>query len=810
MRQEFWFALRRLRRRPAHSALVITTLGIGLGAALAVFSLVDAILLRPLPFPDANRLVAVAQVAPTTTLGDLSISGITYLRIAQARALESVAAYTTRDANLVQSNRTQRLIVAQVTGSFFTVLGVAPERGRAFTPEEDLPNGPRALVISDALWRSAFSADSAVIGKVADLEGESFTIVGVAPRSMGFPSRAVHAWEPLRLPPTILDPNQNRHSLIARLRPGVSTATAHSEVTDIIQAVGREFPGPHPGSALDPSGYQASIRPLGAFVAGDSRPVVLLLSGGVLMLLLLTCANVANLQLASVITRGEEFAARAAMGATRSRIVFGALIEGVLLSGAGAIVGLVIAMLGAGLLLRLLPPSVVLHGSAISGPVVLVAALAVIVIGTIVGALPVAVVAGRDPALALRDRASGATPRVAGRVRRVLAAAQVAMAVLLLQDAGLLIASAREVQRVQLGFRPDSTMSLRVNLPAPTMRDRGAREALLRRLISDVSALPSVASVGLVNALPLERGRRDIGMAVEGRPFKADGTDPLADYRVTSAGYFEAMGIRVRKGRVYTDDDASATNTPIVISAALERRLFPNGDDPIGQRLKFGPVSPWMPIIGVVEDAKNRSLTEESRPELYTPGLGTFSNMAFRSELTIVARARGDASSLAAPIVRIVEEAAPDVATFNVASLADIIRDARSRMTTATQLMFSYALAALLLAVAGTYALLSYFVNQRRHEIAVRVALGADTREVVRLVAREWGVVVGVGAIAGLLAAVLSARLLAGLLYGVGTLNPVVAGLVLVSAGVAALAAGIVPARRAANVDPVVALRSGG
>lgn len=333
---------------------------------------------------------------------------------------------------------------------------------------------------------------------------------------------------------------------------------------------------------------------------------------------------------------------------------------------------------------------------------------------------------------------------------------------------------------------------------------------MLRRIIQDVSALPGVQSAGLVNALPLEIGRRDQAMAVEGRPFKADGSDPLADYRVVSHGYFAALGIPVLKGRLFTDDDATSTLTPLVISQGLEKLLFPDGADPLGSRLRFGPASPWMPIIGVVGDAKNRSVTEPSRPEFYTPGLGSWSMLAFRTELTIVARTRGNAMALAAPIRRVVREAAADISTYNLATLDDVISVARARITTATQLMSAYAVLALLLAVAGTYALLAYLVSQRRYELAIRLALGASTRDVVRLVGGECARLVGFGIATGLAGAVITSRLLSGLLYGVGTLDPVVTLGVLVVAAAAGIAAALIPARRAARVDPGLVLRPGG
>lgn len=810
MRHDLWFALRRIRRRPIHTALIILTLGLGIGASLAVFTVVDAVLLRPLPFPAPERLLSVTQSIPVHGFPELSFPGITLRRIRErATTLEDVAGFSTRDVNLVRPDAADRLISATVTPGFLGVLGAAPVLGRDFTAEEDLPGGPRAVLISDGLWRTTFGANPDIVGAVANLEGELFTIVGVMPSWFAVPSREVAMWEPMRLSPAVVDPGQNRLTIIARLREGATITAARSELTAITREVGREFPGPHPGSALDPAGYRANVRLLADRVVGDTRPVILLLFGGVLLLLLLTCANVANLQLANVILRGNEIAVRAALGATAPRLVSGALIEGLLLAAGGAVLGAFIAIGGAALLVQVLPPSVAMSGVVPGVRSLVMTAMAVLLIGAVVGAVPVAVVAGRDPATRLQDRAAAASPRTAGQLRRVLAVTQVAMAVLLVHGAGLLIASAREVQRVSLGFRADSTISLRVNLPEPMLRDRTRREVVLRRIVQEVGALPGVKVAGLVNALPLELGRRDQAMAVEGRPFLADGSDPLADYRVVSHGYFAAMGIPLLKGRLFTDDDATSTYTPLVISRRLEQLLFPDGADPLGRRLRFGPASPWMPIIGVVDDAKNRSLTEPPRPEFYTPGLGSYSFLAFRSELTIVARTAGDAMALATLIQRTVREAAPDVATYNVATLEDVVRAARARVTTATQLMSGYAALALMLAVAGTYALLAYLVSQRRHELAVRLALGATAWDVVRLVAAECARLVGIGVIVGLLGAAVTSRLLSGLLHGVGALDPLVTFGVVALAAAIGVAAAVLPARRAARVDPGQVLRPG-
>jgi predicted permease len=809
VRHDLWFALRRIRLRPLHSAVVALTLGLGIGAALAVFAIVDAVLVRPLPYADPGRLVRVAQTIPVPGLPELSFSDVGYRRLAaDGSTLESVAAYDTRDANLIGRGSPRRLTTARVTASLFGVLAVRPAMGRGFTAEEDVPNGARVVVLSDWLWRSAFGASPAVVGTVANLDGEPFTIIGVLAASTTFPSRAIGAWEPVRIDPAAVNPFNRSYDVVGRMRPGVTLDQVRRDLTASVRAVGREFPGPHAGSALDEAGFQARVRWLGDDVVGDARPVVVLLLAGVTMLLLLTCANVANLQLASAIARGEELAVRAALGATRGRLVRGALIEGVALAGAGAAIGLVVAAVGARLLATLMPPGIALDGTLIGARALAATVLTVLVVGAVVGALPVALSARRSSALALRDRAGG-SPATSSRLRRVLASAQVALAVLLLHGSGLLIASARAVQDIRLGFRPDSTMSLRINLPAEKLRDRTTRETLLRGILAEVERIPGVTAAALANALPLTPGRRDLAMALEGRPFRADGTDPLADYRVVSAGYFEAMGIELRRGRTFTDDDANARYTPLVISEGLAREIWGDDTDPVGHRLRFGPNAPWMPIIGVVADARNRSLTESPRPELYVPALGTYANLALRSEITVIVRAATNATSLVAPMRRAIASMDPELPTFEVASMRDVVHDSRARMTTTTRLMSAYAVAALLLAVAGTYAVLAYLVTQRGRELAVRMALGATPREIVALVARESAVLVGAGVAIGLVGATALARLLAGLLYGVGALDP---GVVLAVVGVTALAgigAALLPARRAALVDPCAALRSG-
>lgn len=811
MRHDLWFALRRIRLRAAHSLVVALTLGLGLGAALAVFAVVDAVLVRPLPYNGASKLVRITRKIPVASFPEIPFSDVGYRRLASdTRTLTSVAAYDTRDANLIDRGSPQRLTIARVSASMFDVLRVRPRIGRAFTPQEDAPNGSRVIVLSDRLWRSAFGADPAVLGQRTIIDGEPFTIIGVLDPSTTFPFRTISGWEPLRVDPAAVNPYNAPYYVIGRMRATVSLAQVERDLTESVRAVGKQFPGPHAGSSLDFSGFQARVHSLGDDVVGDARPVVVLLLAGVTMLLLLTCANVANLQLAATIARGEELAVRAALGATRGRLIRGALFEGTILAAAGAAVGLAASTIGVRWLAVLMPEGIALDQGTLGARTLGATVLAVLVIGAIVGALPVALSARRDSALALRDRASGGSTAASARVRRLLAAGQVALAVLLLHGSGLLIASARAVQDVRLGFQPDSTMSLRINLPDEKLRDRTTREAMLRQILAKAERIPGVTSAALVNALPLTPGRRDLAMALEGRPFKADGTDPIADYRVVTSRYFETMKIPVRRGRVFTDDDANPRYTPIIISEGLAHEIWGDDTDPVGHRLRFGPNAPWMPIVAVVGDAKNRSLTEVARPELYAPALGTYANLALQSEITLIVRSGSDARSLVAPMRRVVASVDPEVPTYEIASMRDVVRDSRARMLTATRLMSAYAIAALLLAIAGTYAVLSYLVSQRRRELAVRMALGASPKEIVGLVARESSVMIGVGVGAGLIGAVALARLLSGLLYGVGALDTGVVLAVIGVASVAGVAAALLPARRAAMVDPCVALRGDG
>ena len=809
MLHDVWFALRRIRTRAVHSIVVALTLGLGIGAALAVFAIVDAVLIRPLPYADAAQLVRVTRKLPIAGFPEIPFSDIGYRRLASdARTLAATAAYATRDANLIGRGQPRRLTIARVSASMFAVLRVAPSRGRAFTAEEDLPNGPRVVVLSDWLWRTAFGANRAVVGQLANIDGEPFTVIGVLDPSTTFPGREIGAWEPLRIDPAEVNPYNAPYSVVGRMQPDVTRAQVERDLTASVRAVGREFPGPHAGSALDFAGFQARVRLLADDVVGDSRPVVVLLLAGVSTLLLLTCANVANLQLAAAIARGEELAVRAAFGATLARLVRGALIEGTVLAGAGALAGLTIAAVGARWLATLMPSGVAVDGTVGNARTLLITIAVVLVVGAIVGALPVALIARRDPALSLRERARGAA--TSSRVRRALAVGQVALAVLLLYGSGLLIASARAVQDVRLGFRADSTMSLRINLPAEKLRDRTTRETMLRRILAEAEQIPGVSAAALANALPLTPGRRDLAMALEGRPFKADGTDPLADYRVVTSRYFDVMGIPVLRGRVFTDDDANARYTPLVISEGLAREIWGDDTDPVGHRLRFGPNAPWMPIIGVVGNAKNRGLTEPARPELYAPALGTYANLALASEITLIVRSASDPQSLIAPMRRVVSGVDPEVPTYAIASMRDVVRDSRKRMETATQLMTAYAIVALLLAIAGTYAVLSYLVTQRRRELAVRMALGASPREIVALIAGESSVMIGLGVIAGLLGAVGLSRLLAGLLYGVGSLDTRVVMAVVAVAAVAGVGAAMIPAQRAVRLDPSVALTRDG
>lgn len=801
--------LRRLGRRPIHALSIVGTLAIGLGGALAVIGIAGPTLFQPLPYLNPGRLIAVTSKLPVPTLPEMGFSDVGYRRtVTDNRTLAGAAAYTTWGMNLASGGNASRATVGRVSASFFDVLGVKPLIGRTMSMSEDMPGAGNVAVLSESMWRSAFAADPTALGKTILLDDEPYVVIGVMPASVALPSNRVHVWTPLALDPAAVNPFNRNLTVIARLRDGAGLEAARADLSSISRDVGKTYAGPHAGSKLDPSVIQAVVRPLRDTLIGDARPTMLLLLVGVLLVLALTCANVVNLQLASLLSRRTEMSIRAALGASRARLVAGAALEGVVLAGLGMAFGLVFSALSSGVLRTLTPRGLAPVATTV-GAVrqVGIAVVLVAVVAAIVGVVPTALATGRDLAGSLRDRAGASVGHISTRLRGWLAAGQVSLAVLLLYGAGLMLASVRAVQRVDLGFHTDSSVAFRLDLPQARYSTRQTIDPLVQTVLMSLRAIPGVSSAAAASALPLSAQRNETMMAVEGRPFKADGTDPNADLRIVSADYFRAMGIDVVRGRTFAETDARSGYTPVVISRALAKQLFPDGSDPIGHRVRLGPFADWLPIVAVVNDAKNRSVTEDARPEIYQPAVGNTALTRPQTVFSFVARGAGDAEATLRTIRAAVRQIDPTLPVFDAGPMANVVSATRTRQDVTARLIGAFAVVALLLAVAGTYAVLAFLVSDRRREIAIRMAMGANASNVIGMVMGQTGRVVGAGGVVGLAGAVLAARGLESFLFGVTTLSPsvlvTVVGVIVAAGSVAAL----VPARRACLVDATLALR---
>ena len=807
MLHDLWYAVRQLRARPWHTLTVIGIFAVGCGAALTVFRMADAILLRALPYRAADRLVRVSMHLPIAPNTELAFSDVGFRAMEKRnRSFEMTAGYRLAGVNLTRGNTPARVLSARVTGNFFDVLGLPAQRGRLFKPGEESQKGPLIIVLSDALWRKDFGADAGAIGTNVRVDGAPATIVGVADPRVTFPAANVDYYTLLDLDPVGTSPFNLGLELLARLRRGVTVDAALKDASRVIQEVSRENPGPHATAVSDFSGFRAIIRPIRDDIAGGVKPTLALLTAAVLFVLCLTCVNVATLELVRSSARRTEIAVRSALGAGRPRLIAGALAEGGLQAGIGGALGLALSALTVRVLESLAPAAFGGGiGTGMSAGVAIAAVVMILICTGASGVFPIAATLDADVQSALRNRAS--TTRRLVAVRRALLAAQIAFACVLVYGATLMIATVRKAQRVTLGFRPSGLVVFNLSLPRESYPRPADVATTYTTLVDKLRGIPGVTNVALASNVPLDADHNDAMVGVEGRPFRADGTDPNVDQRVISAGYFDAMGISVLAGRVFRNGDAYLDGTPVVISRSMALLLWPDGDDPLGHRVRTGPYAPWMTIVGVVSDAKNRSLTLPSRSELYLPFAAPRSPVGVSREMTFVVRAAGSLSSVQTAAQRAVLEANPDLPLYRLRRYEDVVAQSQIREVATMRTLAVFAAIALALAIAGSYAMLMFAVVQRTRELALRQALGATAHDLVLMVGREVGEVLIIGIGAGMAGALLASRVLSRFLFDVSALDPFVAATTLGVVAVAGLGAALLPARRASNVDPMLVLR---
>ncbi len=803
-------AFRTLSRRPGFCAVVVLTLALGIGANSAIFTVVNAVLLKPLPYRAPEQLAMIWS--RWNNFDKTWLSEAEYLDYQKMDLVfRDVAAFGENgDVALTGGPGPESVDAMQMTANLLDVLGTAPARGRAFTAEEDVPNGPPVVMLGYALWQRRFGGDTAIVGRMIEADGRPAQVVGIMPRGFRFPlefQRTAPAQLIQPLGPNRSAPQRGSHGLFAvgRLRPGVTAPIVTGELRALTTRWTDE--GLYPRTMQ----FTAFAVPMVEEVTGKVKRALLALAGAVGLLLVLTCANVANLILTRADSRRREVAVRAALGAGRRQLFRLALTESVLLSALGGAAGLALAWAGVRVLDARAPTTIPrLAELSVDWSVLGVTFVLAVATGILFGLVPAAHVARLDLSDALRDGSRGQSGGLERRrARSLLVITEMALAVLLVIGAGLTIRSFVNLQQIDTGFDARNVLTLRLSLPSARYETADGVAGFYQDLGDRVRQLPGVQAAGFVRQLPLATEIGDAGMAIEGRPTPPNEPGRSADWQVITPGYLEAMKERLVRGRFFNAADASDGNLVIAINETLAREYFP-GEDPVGKRIRVGgPTNEWRTIVGVVGDVHHNGLTAPVKRKWFLPHAqwGTLFGSPRRS-MTLAVRTAADPRAVLAPVTRLVHELNPDLPVTRVTTMAEVLAIATQEQRFTMALMAGFALLALALAAVGIYGVISYSVSQRTREMGIRLALGAERRSVRALVLRQGMGPACTGIVAGLGAAVFLTRYLRTLLYGVAPLDALTFAAIPVLLLVIAAGAVLIPAVRASSVEPVEALRA--
>ncbi len=790
-------AARRLRRSPGFTAAATATLALAIGANAALFALVDAVVLKPLPYPEAERLVAVVEH------GGGGRSSIAPANIADYRvsALESLAAWHFTEMDLSEGGRPETLFAHAVGYEFFAVLGTGPTLGRAFLPEEDREGGAKVVILSDGLWRSRFGADPSVVGRTIRLDRLAYEVVGVLPPGFappaGMAGRAVSLYVPAAFPAELLA-NRGDHetNLVARLRRGASLAEAQAEIGAVAERLARD----HPDTNRE---VRAEVVRLDRDVTRDVRGSLLLLWACVAAVLAIACLNVANLQVVRALSRQREMAITNALGASRARLVTGLLVESLLLASLGGLLGLALAQGLLTALVSLAPAGTPRIADAALDLRVLGFSLAVsLATGVLFGLLPALTATRVQPAAVLQTGAREHGTRAVLRWRGALLTGQVALALVLVLAATLVVRSMIRLQAMALGFETERVLAVRVKLPETRYPDAASRLAFFEELERRIAARPGVEAVAFANNLPL-RGGWGTGVQIEGRPPGPRGGDDV-DAQAVSRGYFRTLGIPMLRGRGFEESDRQGAPFVALVNEDYVRRFSP-GANVLGTRFRRGERAPWVSVVGVVGSLRRDGLDADLTPQIYLPAAQTGIYPVRLADVAV--RGNGGAGALGALVRAEVLALDPEQPISRVMSLDEALARGVASRRFGLALLAGFAVVALVLTLVGIYGVASYSVGQRVPELGVRVALGADRGRILGLVVRGVLVQVALGVAVGLGLALLATRALGGLLFEVAPTDPATFAAVPVLVVLAAALAALGPALRATRIDPVAALR---
>jgi predicted permease len=814
-------ALRRLARTPGFTTVSVFTLGLGIAGTTAAFSVINAVLLRPLPYRDPERLVQLWHAAPGVGMAQVEQSDASYVQYLDkaTRSFESVASYQFSAANLTGGQEPERVSSANITASLLPTLGVRPAKGRNFTEDEDRPGGAAAVILSDALWRRRYGGDPSVIGKTIQVDGNSREVVGVMPARFSFPDVTTELWLPMAIDRANLNTGSFNRNAIGRLRPGVTLKAAEAEMTPLIERLPDDVPGMMTRTMFEQAKIRPLLHPLRDDVIGDIRPILFTVLGTVALVLLIACANVANLFLVRAEARTKEIAVRSALGAAPRSIVKLYLGESLVLSAAGAALGVGLAYGALRVLLRLAPTGLPRANEiSVDGASLGVAVAIAVITGLFFSTIPFIRAGKAELTPMLRDGSRGSTTgRERQQVRNAFVVAQVALALVLLVGSGLLARSFQRMRAVDPGFRPDNVLTLRLSIPDVTYRTTGDIARFNNQLLTTLAAVPGVAVVGSTTKLPLaDAGRSNNGVWVEDHPVK-DGLPTIHPTAEVSQDYFKALGIPLIEGRTFRDNGSDRPSHEMVVAQSFAKHFWPN-ESPIGKRAKSGgPNAAWATIVGVVGDVHDEALTRPVDEIVYLPVVNTIQPMpgmrdtvVSSNTFTLAIRTAGDPSAVLPAVRRAIWSIDRNLPLVNVRPLSVVVSSAMARTTFTLIMIGAAAGIALLLGAIGIYGVISYMVSLRTREIGVRMALGAQADQVRRMVVRQGLVLAVIGAGIGLGGALALSRLISSLLYGVAPYDPLTLGTVTLALLAVSALASWLPAARAARIDPVEALRAEG